>query len=56
MVALAVLLYLTSFESSRFWWAATALAMMLAAHSIYWLMTHPANKFWVKRRKHSSSP
>ncbi len=48
MIALAVLLYLTPFVTSRFCWTAAALLLMVAAHGTYWLMTHPINNFWVK--------
>lgn len=48
MVSLAVLVYLTPAGTSRFWWTAGALLLMLAAHTVYWLMTHPINNFWVK--------
>ena len=48
MISLAVLLYLTPAATSRFWWTAGALLLMLAAHTVYWLMTHPINNFWVK--------
>lgn len=48
MISLAVLLYLTPAGTSRFWWTAAALLLMLAAHAVYWLMTHPINNFWVK--------
>jgi hypothetical protein len=48
MVALAVLLFLTPTGASSFWWTAAALGCLLAGHLVYWLMTHPVNKFWVK--------
>ena len=48
MVSLAVLVYLTPAGTSRFWWTSGALLLMLAAHTVYWLMTHPINNFWVK--------
>lgn len=48
IVSLAVLLYLTPEDTSRFWWTAGALLLMLAGHSVYWLMIHPINNFWVK--------
>ena len=48
MLALGVLLYLTPSGTSRFWWTAAALALLLAGHVTYWLMTHPVNNFWVK--------
>lgn len=48
MIALALLLYLTPFGTQRSWWTAVALRLMLAAHAVYWLMTHPINNFWVR--------
>ncbi len=48
MIALAALLYLTPYGTSRFWWTVAALVFLLAGHAIYWLMTHPVNNFWVK--------
>jgi hypothetical protein len=48
MIALAVLLYLTPYGTSRFWWTAAALVLLIAGHATYWLMTHPVNNFWVK--------
>jgi hypothetical protein len=48
MTAVAVLLYLTPYGSSRFWWTAAAFLLLLAVHGTYWLMTHPVNKFWIK--------
>lgn len=48
MAALGVALLLTPFGAPHFWWGAAALVLMLAAHAVYWLLTHPVNKFWVK--------
>jgi hypothetical protein len=48
MIALAVLLYLTPYGTSRFWWTAAALLFLASSHGTYWLMTHPVNNFWVK--------
>ena len=33
--------------SSRFWVTLGALAALLAMHGVYWVMTHPVNKFWL---------
>ncbi len=48
VIALAVLLYLTPFAGSGFWWTAAAFVLLAGAVSVYWLMTHPVNRFWVK--------
>ena len=48
MIALAVLVYLMPFGTSRFWWTAAALLLLVTSHGTYWLMTHPVNNFWVK--------
>ena len=48
MIAPALLLFLTPYGTNRFWWTAAALALLLAGHATYWLMTHPVNNFWVK--------
>jgi hypothetical protein len=48
IVALAVLLTLIPYGTTRFWWTAPALLLMLATHATYWLLTHPVNNFWVK--------
>lgn len=48
MIALGVLLYLTAYGTSRLWWTAAALGLLVAGHATYWLMTHPVNNFWVR--------
>lgn len=48
IVALAVLVYLTPSGTTHFWWTVAALALMLIAHGVYWVVTHPVNNFWVK--------
>lgn len=48
MLALAVLLFLTPAATERFWWTAAALGFLLAAHAVYWAVTHPVNNAWLK--------
>src|SRR5689334_15592352 len=43
LIALAVLLYLTPYGTSRFWWIAAALLLLASVHGTYWLVTHPVN-------------
>jgi hypothetical protein len=46
--ALVALLFHTPLATSRFWLVAAALALMLGVQVIFWLVTQPVNKFWVK--------
>lgn len=48
LVVLAVLLFLVPVESERFWWTAAALALLVACHATYWVVTHPVNSAWLK--------
>ena len=42
------LLLLTPYGTQRFWWTATAFGLLVSAHAVYWLVTHPLNNFWIK--------
>jgi hypothetical protein len=48
MIALLVLLFLTPFASTSFWWTLAALLLLLAMHLTYWVVTHPVNNFWLR--------
>ena len=48
ILALVVLLSLTPTASARFWWTLAAALFLVAAHLVYWLVTHPVNNFWSK--------
>lgn len=48
MLVLAVLLFLTPPGTERFFWTATALGLLLAGHTTYWMVTHPVNSAWLK--------
>jgi hypothetical protein len=48
MFATLLLLLLTPSDSARFWWILTALIALVAMHAVYWLVTHPVNKYWLK--------
>jgi hypothetical protein len=48
MLATLVLLLLTPTASARFWWILTALVALVAMHAVYWLVTHPVNKYWLR--------
>lgn len=48
MLVLAVLLFLTSTNTDRFWWTAAALSLLIVGHATYWLVTHPVNSAWLR--------
>lgn len=48
MVATLVLLLLTPTDRPDFWWTLVALIALVTMHAVYWLITHPVNKFWLK--------
>jgi hypothetical protein len=48
MVATLVLLLLTPTHSPAFWWALTAFIALVAMQAVYWVITHPVNKYWLK--------
>jgi hypothetical protein len=39
---------LTPTSSPAFWWTLTAFIALLAMQAVYWIVTHPVNKYWLK--------
>lgn len=50
----AALLAATPRSSPRFWLTAGALAATIATHTLYWTLTAPANRIWLKDERLSS--
>lgn len=48
MLLLTALLFLTPLDAERFWWMATALALLVTGHLTYWIVTHPVNSAWLQ--------
>ena len=48
MVATLILLLLTPADNPAFWWILAAFVALLAMHAVYWIVTHPVNKYWLK--------
>jgi hypothetical protein len=48
MVATLVLLLLTPTGSPAFWWTLSALVALVGMQAVYWAVTHPVNKYWLK--------
>jgi hypothetical protein len=51
MVLLVVLLASTPRPSTAFVWTIAALVAFLAMHLVYWLVTHPVNRSWLRGTK-----
>ena len=49
-----ILLFLTPAGTAGFWLALVALLGLIGMQAVYWLFTHPVNKFWVRDVKLSS--
>jgi Domain of unknown function (DUF1772) len=48
VIATFALLLFTPFGTTSFWLVAIAFVGLTLAHAIYWTVTHPVNKVWVK--------
>jgi hypothetical protein len=48
IMATVILLLLTPRPSAEFNWILIALAFLAAMHAVYWVLTHPVNKVWLK--------
>lgn len=55
IIATTALLVLTPRSATIFGHALTALIALVAMHGVYWLVTHPVNKFWLQGEKLSES-
>jgi hypothetical protein len=42
---------LTPFGSTDFWLTLVALFGLLGMQAVYWVFTHPVNKFWIQGEK-----
>jgi hypothetical protein len=47
IILTAVLLFFTPFGQASFWLTLAALIGLFAMQAVYWIFTHPVNKFWV---------
>jgi hypothetical protein len=48
MVATLVLLVFTPFASTAFWLVLVGFIFLLIMHGIYWTVTHPVNRVWLR--------
>lgn len=55
IIATALLLLVTPWDTTPFWSTLFALLCLLAMHTVYWRVTHPLNKIWLEGEKLSAS-
>ncbi|MCI0363922.1 MAG: DUF1772 domain-containing protein [Phycisphaerales bacterium] len=48
IISTIILLVLTPLGRANFWLTLVALLGLLGMQAVYWLFTHPVNKFWVE--------
>lgn len=48
IISTIILLVLTPLGSTDFWLTLVALLGLIGMQAVYWLFTHPVNKFWVE--------
>jgi hypothetical protein len=51
IVATALLAIVTPRASPAFWPTLVALSGLITMHGLYWVLTHPVNRFWLKDQK-----
>jgi hypothetical protein len=51
VIATFALLLFTPFGTTSFWLTALAFVGLALAHAIYWAITHPVNRVWLKNEK-----
>jgi len=54
LLALALLFVLPA-GSAPFWWALIAFVALVAMQAVYWLVTHPVNRVWLKEQELSGA-
>jgi hypothetical protein len=48
IILVGVLLFVTPRGSADFWLTLVGLLGLIGMHGVYWVLTHPVNKFWVE--------
>lgn len=47
-LAAIILLFMTPRDSAEFWLTAVAVIALIGMQGVYWIVTHPVNRFWVE--------
>jgi hypothetical protein len=51
LVASPVLVIMTPYGTPAFWLVLSGFIALIGMHAVYWVVTHPVNKFWLKETK-----
>jgi len=51
VIATLILALVMRNDGAAFWWAQAAFIAVLAMHAVFWLVTQPVNKYWVKNQQ-----
>ena len=51
IIVTLILLFLTPFGSTSFWLTGLALTGLLGMQAVYWLRTHPINRYWLQSQE-----
>ncbi|BAZ16451.1 hypothetical protein NIES4071_83280 [Calothrix sp. NIES-4071] len=51
LISTIILLLFTPYLSAKFWLTLVALLGLIGMQAVYWLFTHPVNKFWLENEK-----
>jgi Domain of unknown function (DUF1772) len=54
LISTIILLLFTPYLTTQFWLTLVALLGLIGMQAVYWLFTHPVNKFWLENEKLSS--
>jgi Domain of unknown function (DUF1772) len=54
-IATLILLIAKRRLDPAFWWAVAAFIAIILMHAVFWLVTQPANKFWLRNENVSSA-
>lgn len=48
VIVTLILVFLTRSDSMAFWWVLSAFIAVAAMHAIFWTVTQPTNRYWLK--------
>jgi hypothetical protein len=51
LIATLVLMLATPRTASAFWWTVIAFVGVVVMHAIFWLVTQPVNRYWLKNQR-----
>lgn len=55
ILATLILLLITPHNLAKFWWILVAFLSLMAMQGVFWFMTQPTNRFWLKNEQLSAA-